>query len=436
MWRRHAQREKKLVKLHGADFSFSVSLLTDLARETENSVRSTDTRDYSVDDTSATCDLSLDAPSSRASLPKDAATAAHRYEAENDDPRSREQLLRTPRDSAHRYESYHRARRPSRERSRTPQRSSRSRNDDTWSERSLADGHARYSHYRERDYSRSPRPRRPRRNRTPELALYGHSRRSRYLHESPSRDRSRSPMPATPRAVTPDRSYYRSRQRMQRRDEEDHSPDPNERPSHHSPTTFSRTRTLGHDHLERSREEYRRRERSTTPRPRRLNRETQAVVANQVVSLTERASNSIRGKCVDLEKLGAAVARHEGAGEFEEFVREKLKDVRINVAETKTIHKAISSMPNSSDSVVRGLVSVVKSLSETVIGMSTVMDGLLTSQEALRNSVKAASNNITRMTQMKLPPGVFLSAGNIVGTWIVPNQPPFVVGAMRLTQLQ
>ncbi|RCN35945.1 hypothetical protein ANCCAN_18174 [Ancylostoma caninum] len=69
----------------------------DLARETENSARSTDIRDYSVDDTSATCDLSLDAPSSRALLPEDAATAAHRYEAENDDPRSREQLLRTPR---------------------------------------------------------------------------------------------------------------------------------------------------------------------------------------------------------------------------------------------------------------------------------------------------------------------------------------------------
>ncbi|RCN35946.1 hypothetical protein ANCCAN_18175 [Ancylostoma caninum] len=233
-------------------------------------------------------------------------------------------------------------------------------------------------------------------------------------------------MPATPRAVTPDLSYYRSSKRLQRHDEEDYSPDPNGRLSHDPTTTSPRTRTFAHDHLERSREEYRRHERSTTPRPRRLSREKQPVVANQVVSLTERASDSIRGKCVDLERLGAAVARHEGAGELEEFVREKLKDVRINVAETKAIHKAISSMPNSSDSVVRGLVSVVKSLSETVIGMSTVMDGLLTSQEALRNSVKAATNNITRMTQMKLPPGVFLSAGNIVGTWIVPNQPPFV----------
>ncbi|RCN31551.1 hypothetical protein ANCCAN_22663 [Ancylostoma caninum] len=45
-------------------------------------------------------------------------------------------------------------------------------------------------------------------------------------------------------------------------------------------------------------------------------------------------------------------------------------------------------------------------------GASRILRWMLTSQEALRNAVKAAINNITRMAQMRLPPGVYLSAGN------------------------
>ncbi|RCN51755.1 hypothetical protein ANCCAN_02115, partial [Ancylostoma caninum] len=281
---------------------------------------------------------------------------------------------------------------------------------------------------------------------TPEYRYRGHahecSQYSRCNEDDHSRERSRSPRPRTSLHArtlkySPSRSSIQTFHRYERRYDGRHSPDQaaascSRTPSHDSDQSISisgsRTHTQGH--LERSTADHYSREQRRMPSPL-WEPETKPLMDSQVTSLSERANDLIREGCVNLEKLGAAVVRNGSAGEIENFVREKLKDVRVQVAEVKSIHNAINALPISSDSVVTGLVGVVKSLSEVIIGMSTVMDGMLVNQENLRNSVKTANNCITRMTRLKLPNGVCLSASNMKTSWKIPVQPPFVECDLR-----
>ncbi|EYB81147.1 hypothetical protein Y032_0390g534 [Ancylostoma ceylanicum] len=306
---------------------------------------------------------------------------------------------------------------------------------------------ARYSRYNDDDHSRersrSPRPLRmssrsrtpeypPSRGRTHECMHY-----SRYNENDYFRERSRSPRPQTSlHARTLERSPSGSRMQRfyhnERRYDGRHSPDEaasswSRTPSHDLDQSISTSRGRAHrdGHLERSTEDHHFRERRRTPSPQWTSKR-KLPMDSQVTSLSERANDLIRERCVNLEKLGAAVALNDNAEEVEDFVRDKLKDVRVQVAEVKSIRKAIDAIPTSSDSVVRCLVGVVKSLSEVIIGMSTVMDGMVVNQENLRNSVKTANNCITRMTRLKLPNGVSLSASNMKTSWKIPVQPPFV----------
>ncbi|KAL6738557.1 hypothetical protein Aduo_012096 [Ancylostoma duodenale] len=475
------------------------------------------------DETSLTCDLSLDVtdantPSSWTSFVNDEHTAASSsprshghsfHEPQNDElsPRERSQLprYRETSYSGHGAASHssgyvqccrpYRERSYSRERSLTPASPSHSRNEDAFQTRghtrederylhrsryeycdhscgrscssrprishSRAPGYSPFSdrthqpppysrfigddHSRER--SRSPRPlRKSSHSRTPEH--YSRGRAHEYVQYSRcnegdhSRERSRSPRPRTSSYArtleySPSRNRMETFNRYERRYDGRHSPvkaaaswsrttshDVDESVS----TSGSHTHTYGH--LERGTADHNSREQRRMPSPL-WEPETKPLMDSQVTSLSERANDLIREGCVNLEKLGAAVVRNDSAGEIESFVREKLKDVRVQVEEVKSIHKAISAIPMSSDSVVSGLVGVVKSLSEVIIGMSTVMDGMLVNQENLRNSVKTANNCITRMTRLKLPNGACLSASNLKTSWEIPVQPPFVECDLR-----
>ncbi|EPB69710.1 hypothetical protein ANCCEY_11194 [Ancylostoma ceylanicum] len=252
---------------------------------------------------------------------------------------------------------------------------------------------ARYSRYNDDDHSRersrSPRPLRmssrsrtpeypPSRGRTHECMHY-----SRYNENDYFRERSRSPRPQTSlHARTLERSPSGSRMQRfyhnERRYDGRHSPDEaasswSRTPSHDLDQSISTSRGRAHrdGHLERSTEDHHFRERRRTPSPQWTSKR-KLPMDSQVTSLSERANDLIRERCVNLEKLGAAVALNDNAEEVEDFVRDKLKDVRVQVAEVKSIRKAIDAIPTSSDSVVRCLVGVVKSLSEVIIGMSTV----------------------------------------------------------------
>ncbi|KIH48302.1 hypothetical protein ANCDUO_21630 [Ancylostoma duodenale] len=156
----------------------------------------------------------------------------------------------------------------------------------------------------------------------------GHTGRhySRYDYEDYYEDRSRSPRPSSlyQRTPSPRKGSKRTLRPHQHREEEHHSsrrlsasrPRKPVRDVSRSPSTdgpYQRTR----NRHPRDRDERRdRRERSRTPRARRT-RDARPQSVDETPSLLGRSRDFLRGRCVSLGGLGAAVASSSCAGDYE-----------------------------------------------------------------------------------------------------------------------
>ncbi|KAL6729307.1 hypothetical protein Aduo_000375 [Ancylostoma duodenale] len=139
----------------------------------------------------------------------------------------------------------------------------------------------------------------------------------------------------------------------------------------------------------------------------------------------EHADRIINDKLVSLQGLGRTIASHDIAEEYEDFVYNKMKEIRVNVKEAKEMQMQLSQIPPSSDYVVRSLKQVVDRMCNSIVGMSVVMDSVLVKQGLLNKNITRAQSNMTKMVSAKLPPGAELKYEHLINSWKIEAQHPF-----------
>ncbi|VDM76953.1 unnamed protein product [Strongylus vulgaris] len=90
-------------------------------------------------------------------------------------------------------------------------------------------------------------------------------------------------------------------------------------------------------------------------------------------SFKEQADVLLQSGNLSLVTLGDVVANHDCNAEYQELFSNKLKESRIDLAESKALQVAASHLPPSTDPLVRQLTTLVQNQTNIIAGLSFVV---------------------------------------------------------------